>query len=278
MRDEEGRRVNSINRILGEELSNLPPLPDSVVKVQAICADPDSAVKDLAEVVERDPLLTANLLRVANSPFYGYAGRIHNVAHAVSLFGMATVLGFAVASAVRSGFAIDLSPYGISPGRFGAMAQKRSSLAMHWYRHAPRQAREILVPAAFLESIGMVVVAKAVARAGEGDAFHRRLAAGEACDRVELDAVGSTAGTVSARMLANWNLDPLMTQAIWVGEGMAGDNAAELQGLGAALRVVRTCVRYDGAVTEYSAQQAWELLRAAGLEEESFGEALQSLG
>ena len=85
-----------------KKIKALPPLDDTILKIQRICVDKNSSLADLVKVVESDPMLTANILKSSNSPLYGFSREIKNISHAVSLFGMATVRGFALSSANQS--------------------------------------------------------------------------------------------------------------------------------------------------------------------------------
>ena len=88
-----------LNSIVLRQIKNLPPLPKSVMEVQKITSDPNASIKDLVKVIKEDPLLTANLLKVANSPLYGFTRQIKTIDQAVALFGMSTVKGFAISFA-----------------------------------------------------------------------------------------------------------------------------------------------------------------------------------
>jgi len=48
-------------------------------------------LEDLARIIEKDPALTAEILRVVNSPYYGFPRKISSVAHAVVLLGMVNI-------------------------------------------------------------------------------------------------------------------------------------------------------------------------------------------
>ena len=84
----EGRnRVRSIvNRT-----TELTPLKAVATRAIALAEDERSAAMDLATVISSDQALTAKLLRLSNSAYYGYARRIGNVREAVILLGMRTV-------------------------------------------------------------------------------------------------------------------------------------------------------------------------------------------
>ena len=82
-----------MNDSIYKHIKALPPLDDTVVKVQAVCSNENSSLGDLAQIIAKDPMLTANILRSANSPLYGFSREITTIEKAVSLFGMATVRG-----------------------------------------------------------------------------------------------------------------------------------------------------------------------------------------
>ncbi len=72
-----------------EEFHDLPPLPRSAASLLRVANDANAGAKELAQVIEQDPLLAAKLLRYANSPLYGQAGKIDSIQVAI-----ARVLGF----------------------------------------------------------------------------------------------------------------------------------------------------------------------------------------
>ena len=65
----------------------LTTLPDVYLKVKAVVDDPDAGVADMVQAIEHDPGITARLLRIANSAFFGFAAKVETVSRAVSLLG-----------------------------------------------------------------------------------------------------------------------------------------------------------------------------------------------
>ena len=84
-----------MNESIYKRIKALPPLDDTVTKIQAICKNENSSLNDLSQIIEKDPMLTANILRSANSPLYGFSREVTTISRAVALFGMATISGFA---------------------------------------------------------------------------------------------------------------------------------------------------------------------------------------
>jgi len=80
-----------------KELSSLPQV---LAEVMRVSRDPDSSASDLAKVIMKDPPLTAKLLRVVNSPFFGQVRKISTVDQAVVTLGMRTVTAVALSMSI----------------------------------------------------------------------------------------------------------------------------------------------------------------------------------
>ena len=83
---------DSVNGILLKQAvlkhaKELPPMPDVLVKAQRIMGDPQSGPQQLAQVLASDQAIAARILKVANSAFYGFPGKIASIEKASSLFG-----------------------------------------------------------------------------------------------------------------------------------------------------------------------------------------------
>jgi len=107
-------KENIMNDDILKKIKQVPPLPESTMQIEAVYQDPNSSFNDMVKILEKDPLLTADILKAANSPLYGFSREINAINQAVGLFGMGTVRGFALASIVKKSFDLNLSPYGIS--------------------------------------------------------------------------------------------------------------------------------------------------------------------
>lgn len=89
-----------LERQLDRELE-LPMLPEAVARVVSLCDDEDADARALEVVLERDPSLTACVLKVANSSMYASKEPIVSLKHAVSRLGMATVRNLALTASLR---------------------------------------------------------------------------------------------------------------------------------------------------------------------------------
>jgi len=78
----------------------LPTLPDVVHRILEITGDPLSSTRLLTHVIERDPPLCANLLKLVNSAYFGFSRKIHAVHDAAVLVGYSTIRGLALGTSV----------------------------------------------------------------------------------------------------------------------------------------------------------------------------------
>ncbi|PJB96438.1 MAG: hypothetical protein CO080_03215 [Nitrospirae bacterium CG_4_9_14_0_8_um_filter_70_14] len=81
-------------------VKELPTLPAIAARVGMVARDPDSTVRDMATVIGQDQALTANLLRVVNSAYFGFIRRISSVFEAINLLGYNEVVKMAFTVAV----------------------------------------------------------------------------------------------------------------------------------------------------------------------------------
>jgi HD-like signal output (HDOD) protein len=120
-----------MTKTLLENIDNIPPLPESVQAVERVYNNPDSTLEDMQKAIETDPLLTANILRLVNSPAYGLKNKITSVKQAVALLGKDAIRTFALGSVVND-FKIDLSPYGMTAEEFALACDRQLSLMINW--------------------------------------------------------------------------------------------------------------------------------------------------
>lgn len=77
---------------LVSEVNRLFSLPEVCSRLQEMLENPHHTARDLGRVIGQDPDLTARLLKIVNSSFYGYAGRIDTVNRAVTVIGISELL------------------------------------------------------------------------------------------------------------------------------------------------------------------------------------------
>ncbi len=85
-------------------LGELPTSPAVVSTVMGLTANLNTEITELTRVLSGDPALTAKVLRLSNSPFYGRARTVSSLNEAVVILGFYTIRSLVVASSTYSIF------------------------------------------------------------------------------------------------------------------------------------------------------------------------------
>ena len=89
---------------LVKESIELISLPDVYVRLRDVMASPHSSMADIAQVIVHDPAITARLLKLVNSPFFGLAYKVDTMTHAINLLGTQQVHDLVLATVVVDSF------------------------------------------------------------------------------------------------------------------------------------------------------------------------------
>lgn len=82
----------------------LPTMPEVLLKLNEVMANPDASAEDVAKVVSKDPAVATNILRIVNSAYYGLQVRVSSVSLAISVMGFNMTKKVALKAAVFSVF------------------------------------------------------------------------------------------------------------------------------------------------------------------------------
>ncbi len=110
----EGKGARSVEKRI-EQVYQLPPMPELGQRILELQSDPNAGARELADIVQLDPSLAAQVIRYASSSYYGYTGRVTNIQEAISrVLGYDMVMNLAVGLAAGRSFCIPESgPLGL---------------------------------------------------------------------------------------------------------------------------------------------------------------------
>lgn len=81
-------------------ISDLPTLPAVLTAINKLMQDPRTSAEELGRTLATDPALTAKVLKLVNSAFYGFPGRIGTITQAVVVLGFSTVRNVVLTTSV----------------------------------------------------------------------------------------------------------------------------------------------------------------------------------
>ena len=147
---------DSIRSIVGA-LGDLPSLPRTYHALTMALADPDTSIQKIAGIVELDVGISAKILQLVNSAFFGIARSITNIQNAVSYLGISTLKSLVLSVEVFRVFAPKSPLPGFSLDDLQRHARHTSYIAARL--PVPKHLVEIAMVAGMLHDVGKLVMA-----------------------------------------------------------------------------------------------------------------------
>lgn len=201
-----------IARSLIDDSTALVSPPDVCIKINQLVADEAASLDDVAEVVKRDPALTARVLKLVNSPYYGLVGRVDTVSRAVMLLGMGEIQKLVITLCAVQNFS-RLSNRVTNMNSFWRHAVYTGLLAQALARRARVLHPERLFVAGTLHDIGSLLINRRFPEIAE-EAISAAAGDEDALLRLENEHLGFDHASLGAMMLESWWLPPALVDAV----------------------------------------------------------------
>lgn len=199
---------------LVQGVGGLVTLPDVFIRINQLVDDPNSNMADIANAVSRDPSFTARLLRVANSPFYGFSSTIDTVSKAVSVIGTSQIRNLALSISVARTFA-GLPNDLVSMDNFWHHSLYCALTARILAKEARKCDPEAVFTAGLLHDIGELIIFN---RRPEQAKESLLLVLDQVDDlpvyQAEQQIIGFDHAQVGGELACQWNLPPMLEECI----------------------------------------------------------------
>ena len=187
-----------------KSIKKLPPFPTVAKKALKILDDPDASVDKLISIIEYDQAITANVLKLCNSAFYGLMRRVRSLRGGLVMLGNAELKNIILASTTVKFFQQENIGYDVTRGGLWEHAVASAIIARLISERVGESEDPSLFTAALLHDIGKVVLdtfvdryfEQIIALVNEGD--HSFLEA-------ESEMLGINHAEVGARITESWN-------------------------------------------------------------------------
>jgi len=220
----------SLEKIVAE-VNDLPALPQITAQVIKLTEDPNSNVRDLGDLIGKDQSLTAKVLRLANSAYYGFPRRISTVSQAIVILGFNTIRSLVMAASVHNVLSREVAGYSLGQGELWKHSLGVAMGARMLSKRTRMESPEEAFVGGLVHDIGKVVLSHYVQ--SEFVAIVKLVQEGTPFMLAEEQVLGFDHAAVGARVAAKWNLPPNLVKAIAghhnLGQGHAGpDNLTTL--------------------------------------------------
>lgn len=192
-------------------MRDLPSLPRTYMELRKALADPETSIASLVRIVEKDVAISAKILQLVNSAFFGLTRDISDIKMAVSYLGINILQNLVVSVEAFRMFQPKKSIPGFSIEELHAHSQLVARIAAHF--SSGRKLPSAVVVAALLHDVGKLVMAERAP-----DHFARAVAGAREEQKplfaVEEELIGISHAEVGAYLLSLWGLPYPVIEAV----------------------------------------------------------------
>ncbi len=211
-------------------------LPEIFIKINEMVEDPATSATDVGNYICRDPALTARLLKIANSPLYGFPSRIDTISRAITIIGLRGIRDLVLASSTVEVFSrmssdfIDMNKYWQHSLYCAVYARTLAGKcnALHV---------EPFFIAGLLHDIGQLIILHKLPEMAR-ETHLRARDSGLPLSQIEQEVIGFDHVQVGVELLRFWRLPPNILDAVGYHQSPA---QAEEGALGAAIVHIADC-------------------------------------
>ncbi|EOH3043083.1 cheVAW transcriptional regulator CheP [Campylobacter jejuni] len=208
--------IGDMNELLLKSVEVLPPLPDTVSKLRKYVSEANSNIETMkvAEIISSDPLMTAKLLQLANSPYYGFTREITTINQVITLLGVGNIINIVMADSIRDNFKIDVLPYGLNTQNFLKTCNEEATFIANWLNDEDKKLSHLLVPCAMLLRLGIVIFSNFLIQNHKDKDFLAFLNKSENLALAENEFLGVDHISFLGFLLHRWNFDDVLIESI----------------------------------------------------------------
>jgi len=196
-----------------ERVRVLPHLPTTILRLVNVVSDPSSTLRQIVETIRYDQVITADVLRLCNSAYFGLARSVESLDDAVRLLGTVKILQLVMAAHSRAILNRPQAGYGLPAGALWTHSVAVALGAQSLARPLRLTQVGLLFTAGLLHDVGKVALNEYVGR--EYAEIARRVTDMHMtfCE-AERDVLGFTHPEVGARLAESWSLPEAIARCI----------------------------------------------------------------
>jgi putative nucleotidyltransferase with HDIG domain len=196
-----------------KSIKKLPPFPNVATRALEVLDDPHASVDRLISIIQYDQAITANVLKMCNSAYYGLARKVGSLREGLVLLGNEELKNIILASTVVKFFHKEMRGYDLAEGELWKHAVATGIISMIISNRVTVSESQSLFTTALLHDIGKVVLNSFIDRYFEqiivlvNEGRHSFLEA-------ERETLGIDHGEVGAKIAESWNFPEDIVQGI----------------------------------------------------------------
>lgn len=145
-------------------IDTLTPIPPVAAQIMALAEDENSSMSDISDLIIHDPSITASLLKICNSAYFGLARKVESVRDAITLLGLDQIVELVLLNTTAENFKDEPDGYGLGEGELWHHAVLSAHVAKTLAEnYGVANKKHLIFTAALLKDIGKLIMGRYVA-------------------------------------------------------------------------------------------------------------------
>ena len=145
-------------------IDTLKPIPPVAAQIMALAEDENSSMSEIADLIVYDPSITASMLKICNSVYFGLSRKVESVRDAITLLGLDQMVELVLLNGTAENFKDEPDGYGLGEGELWHHAVLSAHVAkVLAENHGLANKKHLIFTAALVKDIGKIIMGRFVA-------------------------------------------------------------------------------------------------------------------
>lgn len=194
------------------KVSTFPSMPQTGIKLRALITEKDVSIEEIERILRHDPGLAANVLKLANSAYFGIPTKVGTLKHAVMLLGVKRFAQIAISACMNKTMDKSIEGYGLFPGELWLHSIAVSTTAESIAKNKKFAENNDVFTPALLHDIGKLVLGEFVKE--DRQKIDSLVAKGIPLVIFENMVLGTDHAEIGALILNRWSLPSDIVNAV----------------------------------------------------------------
>ncbi len=194
------------------KIQSFPSISGVATRILKLLDDPDSSAEDVQKVLRLDPGLTANILKLTNSAYFGLPNKVGSVQQAVVMLGWKRLVKIVLATCVNAVLDKPVPGYDLPPGELWRHSVAVSVTAEGLMKELNLDVDDEIFTAALLHDLGKLVMGEFVAE--DLESIRSTAEKGIPFPVAEREVLGTNHAEIGAMLLESWSFPTRLVGAV----------------------------------------------------------------
>lgn len=193
-------------------VKSFPAMPGASAKLLPLLNKPDTSMSEVEEVIRYDPGLTANILKLINSAYFGLPNKVGSVKQAIMMLGSKRIIQLVMSSGVQSIMKKGVVGYDLPPGDLWRHSVAVSIGAEALVKELKTENADVVFTAALLHDVGKLILGEYVQ--DELVSIESTASDEVPFEKAEDAVIGTNHAKIGAAILEKWSFPDEIVTAV----------------------------------------------------------------